>query len=350
MAEEEQQPLVTTGFRRSRSSSIIRTILATGLIAVLTLASVGSVRAEPTTSAPQDPQRQLAALQHRMEQATETYNVARVELRASQVKAAAVRQQMAAQQRKVQALQAQADVMAAAAYRGGNLTEFNSVFSAKGPQTLLDQLSTLQQLSKSQRAQLAALSQEQRRLAAQRATVGAEMAVQTERAAILRAKKSAIESDLSKAKRLAAAAALAAERASRSLVRQPVGTPSFTGPPVTGSGRGAIAVRFAQAQIGKPYSWGAAGPGSYDCSGLTMRAWQAAGVGLPHSSRMQYGSSPKVARSQLRPGDLVFFYSPISHVAIFVGGNTAIGAPQSGDVVRYQSISSMAYVGATRPG
>lgn len=340
---------MTTGFRRSRRSAVLLAPLAAGLIAALTLLPVESVRAEPSAAARQNPQRQLAALQHRMTQATEAYNVARIELRASQAKATALRLQLAAQRKEVRALQARADVMAAAAYRGGNLTQLNSMLSADGAQTLLDQLSTLVHLSTSQRVQLTALSQAQRRLEAQRAAIGTEVVVQTKREATLRASKTAIEADLRKARALAAAAAAIAERATRSRPRASV-TVTFPVLAAGASGRGAIAVRFAQSQLGKPYLWGADGPGSYDCSGLTLRAWGAAGVSLPHSSRMQYGSSPKVSRSQLRPGDLVFFYSPISHVGIFVGGNTTIGAPQSGDVVKYQSISTMNYVGATRPG
>lgn len=315
---------------------------------MLILSMAGSVRAAPTSATPQNPQRQLAALQHRMEQATESYDLARVELKASQAKAAAVRAQMVLQQEQVRALQAQVDALAASAYRGGNLNQFNSVFSADGPQALLDRLSTLQSLSKTQRAQVSALSRAQRKLEAQRAAVAKELAVQTKREATLRAKKTAIESDLAKAKRLLAAATAMAERASRSGARR--STQSFPTLPVTGSGRGAVALRFAYAQMGKPYAWGAAGPSAYDCSGLTMASWRAAGVSLPHSSRMQYSSSPHVSSSQLRPGDLVFFGSPISHVAIFVSGDTAIGAPTFGDVVRYQRISSMGYVGATRPG
>jgi cell wall-associated NlpC family hydrolase len=103
--------------------------------------------------------------------------------------------------------------------------------------------------------------------------------------------------------------------------------------------------------MGKPYQYGAAGPSSFDCSGLTMYSWAAAGVSLPHSSSMQSHSGRQVSRTDLQPGDLVFFGSPISHVGIFVSGDTIIGAPTTGDVVRYQSISGMGmpYAGAVRP-
>ncbi|MGB9376552.1 MAG: NlpC/P60 family protein [Mycobacteriales bacterium] len=338
---------MTIGLRRFRISNLIRTFLAAGTAVALTLTMTGSALADPATSN-SNPQRQLAALQHRVEQATELYDSAREELKASQVRAAAVLKAMAAQEKKVQALQVQVNELAAAAYRGGNLSAFNSLFSADGAQNLLDELSTLQSLSKSQRAQIRDLAAAQRQLNAQRNAVATEISVQSRREATLKAKKSAIEADLRKAKSISAAAANMAERASRSAPRRSY--QAFPVLPVTGSGRGAIALRFAYAQMGKPYGWGASGPGSYDCSGLTMASWRAAGVSLPHSSRMQSQSSPRVSRSQLQPGDLVFFGSPVSHVGIFVSGNTIIGAPTFGDVVRYQSISSMSYATATRPG
>jgi len=131
----------------------------------------------------------------------------------------------------------------------------------------------------------------------------------------------------------------------------PRSTPPPPPPPPAGSSRAGVAVATARAQIGKPYVWGATGPNSFDCSGLTSYAWKAAGVILPRTSREQYAAGVKVARSALRPGDLVYFGSPIYHVALYVGNNTMISAPQPGDVVKYQSLNAFSdYAGATRPG
>jgi cell wall-associated NlpC family hydrolase len=122
---------------------------------------------------------------------------------------------------------------------------------------------------------------------------------------------------------------------------------SYNGP---ASGRAAVAVRFAYAQLGKPYSYGASGPNSYDCSGLTMRAWGAAGVSLSHNAASQQGETRYVSRGALQPGDLVFFGSPAYHVAIYIGGGRIIAAPHTGDVVKIQSLSSMpSYSGGGRP-
>jgi cell wall-associated NlpC family hydrolase len=120
---------------------------------------------------------------------------------------------------------------------------------------------------------------------------------------------------------------------------------STAGPP---SSRAAVAVAAAYKQLGAPYDWAADGPQAFDCSGLTAYVWAAAGVTLPHSSQAQYAVGSHVSRSQLAPGDLVFFGDPIHHVGIYVGNGDMIDAPQTGDVVRVQSIDRPDYTGAVR--
>jgi cell wall-associated NlpC family hydrolase len=120
--------------------------------------------------------------------------------------------------------------------------------------------------------------------------------------------------------------------------------------PISGSGRGARALAYAKAQLGEPYVRNAAGPSSWDCSGLTMRAWGSVGVSLPHSSGQQYNRGRPVARSDLQLGDLVFFYSDISHVGLYAGNGRVIHAPRPGKSVEYIKISYMPYAGARRPG
>lgn len=114
--------------------------------------------------------------------------------------------------------------------------------------------------------------------------------------------------------------------------------------------KGRRAVRFARRQIGDRYRYGATGPSSWDCSGLTRGAWKSVGVSLPHSSRMQYKRGKRVSRSNLRKGDLVFFYSRPSHVGIYAGNGRVIHASRPGKPVGYGKISSMPYKGARRPG
>jgi peptidoglycan DL-endopeptidase CwlO len=122
-------------------------------------------------------------------------------------------------------------------------------------------------------------------------------------------------------------------------------------PPPSSGAPGTIAVNLALAQVGKPYQWAGNGPHSFDCSGLTRFAWQAAGVTIPRHSGAQFSQLTKVTRSELRPGDLVFFYSPISHVGLYVGNGQIVEAPSTGNVVQVRDINQSwrTPVGYSRP-
>ena len=129
---------------------------------------------------------------------------------------------------------------------------------------------------------------------------------------------------------------------SRGVVRLPSDVPV--------SGRAAAAVKYALAQVGDSYVYGAAGPSAFDCSGLTMMAWAQAGVGLPHSSSAQMGSGTPVSSSSLQPGDLVFYYSPVSHVGMYIGNGMIVHAANPSSGVTTAPVNSMPYSGAVRPG
>ncbi|WP_205739845.1 C40 family peptidase, partial [Georgenia sp. SYP-B2076] len=125
----------------------------------------------------------------------------------------------------------------------------------------------------------------------------------------------------------------------------PKPAPAPVAPAPAPSGAGEVAIAWARQQIGTPYGWGAVGPDSYDCSGLTMRAFQQAGINLPRTSRAQYGAGSKVPVSQLAVGDLVFWSnngsaSGIYHVAIYTGGNMRLHAPRPGTPVQEVSMMS----------
>jgi cell wall-associated NlpC family hydrolase len=149
-----------------------------------------------------------------------------------------------------------------------------------------------------------------------------------------------------RADRAARAEAPTAKRPSAGTAAAPTRT---VGPTAAASRGAAAAVATAVAQVGDPYAYGATGPGAFDCSGLTMYAWRAAGRSLPHSSRMQFAAGGRVAKSALLPGDLVFYYSPIHHVGIYVGNGRIVDAANPRTGVRVAGLDSMPFTGAVRP-
>jgi cell wall-associated NlpC family hydrolase len=139
--------------------------------------------------------------------------------------------------------------------------------------------------------------------------------------------------------------------ASRPLVRvaaaaAPATAPPPAAPPLSAAAR---AVETALKELGKPYRYGALGPSTFDCSGLTKFAYGAAGIVLPHSAAAQYGSGRRVNRNQLQPGDLIFWRG-LGHVGMYVGGGRMVHAPQTGELVTITSIDQGTYLGAVRPG
>lgn len=123
------------------------------------------------------------------------------------------------------------------------------------------------------------------------------------------------------------------------------------GPPPPVSSMASIAVNAAQSQLGVPYRFAAESPGvAFDCSGLTKYAWGQAGVYLPHQSAAQYASIPHISQGDVQPGDLIFYKTPIGHVAIYIGGGSMIHAPRTGDVVKIAAVDWARVVGIGRPG
>ncbi len=133
------------------------------------------------------------------------------------------------------------------------------------------------------------------------------------------------------------------------VARKPAGDPDANAkpPPVDWGASQALAI--ARAQLGKPYVWAADGPDTFDCSGLTMYAWGKVGISMIHYAGSQYNQFPHVPKTQLQPGDLVFFGAPIHHVGIYEGGGIMIDAPETGENVRRDSIYRRDYAGASRP-
>jgi cell wall-associated NlpC family hydrolase len=321
------------------------------LVAFVAVPASGAL-ADPHIS-PAAARRELDRLDAQVDAAVESYDQARIQLAAAQRTAAAVQARVARAEARLRVLRKAMGGIASAAYQSGGIDSFVTLMTSADPQTFLDQATTLDQIARDQAGQLRELRGAAHRLKAEqdaaRQAVEATRTVERRLASIKRDVEAKlarqqtlldiVETRAARAARAARLAALAASRASRSSGRAYHGS---------ASGRAKVAVAEAYRQLGKPYRWGASGPSSFDCSGLTMWAWGHAGVSLPHSSRAQYSQGRHVSYGELQPGDLVFFGHPIHHVGIYVGGGQYIAAPHTGDVVGFRSMSRGDYAGATR--
>ena len=343
-----------------------RSLLAGLLLAVFGISVLpGSAAAGPKANLNQV-QRQVDQLNRQAEQAAERYNNAKVELTDTTRQLRAARNKYAATHRRLDAMQLLVGRIAVASYKSGGLDSSVQLLLSDDPTGFLRQAADLTQVTKHQDHLLADMQTARLSAAVDRKAVAEQQARAKDLQGEIAAEKRTIEGKLATARALlgrleakqraqlmsvrqaatdrALGARSDAMRASRS--SRDGDFPTYDGP---ASGRAAVAVKTAFAQLGDPYQWGAAGPGSFDCSGLTMYSWGAAGVSLPHSSSAQYSAVPHVSISNLQPGDLVFYYSPISHVGIYIGGGRVIDAPYPGLSVHISGLYSMPLVGAGRP-
>ena len=306
----------------------------------------------PTTAA--DAQTQLDQVQRDAEALTEQWHAARDEVDArkqevSRMEAAVGPAQAlaAAARADEEAYRKQVDVVTMATFESGNLDQLDAMLAARSPQDFLDQMSALETISSEYRTVLTTLITKTGE--ADRAQTDAATAVARAQAAVAEAAQA--EQQLGDRKRDADARIATAEHLLRALSpdqRRERNGPTVSAPAISGTGIGVSALRAAASQLGKPYRWGAEGPGSYDCSGLTSWAFGRAGVTLPRSSSQQALVGTPVSWNEMQPGDLVFYYRPVSHVGIYAGDGKFINAPESGDVVRYQNVSRSAFSGARR--
>jgi len=319
--------------------SLARRSLVLAAVAATALAVIpgGTATAAPT---PAEIERNVSALGIKLNATNEQYNSANVLLAQSRARQTALAAQIKTYSVRTDAYEKRVGEIAAAAYRGGNPSAFNAIMGGGSPDTVLQQLAVLDILTRDQRNSLAGLMEAKKPLDAAKRKLDAEVLKQAAQEKKLRDSKTQLNTDLVKWEGMRAQLGT---RASRSTDREPA--PVYDGP---ATGRGATVVKFAYAQIGKPYVFGADGPGSFDCSGLTLAAWSKAGVSLPHSARQQYNQEPHVSKANLQPGDIVFFYE-FSHNGIYVGNGKVVHAPEPGDNVKLANMSVMPFAGAARP-
>ena len=316
----------------------------------------------PSASADPDPSiaevsDRVGQLQHEAEQAIERYNTINEQVADARDALSAVRSDVRSQRKETEDLRGQVEqlVLAQAESTGGVDTAAR-LLGADDPDTFVASMLAMESYSdqtadmltsyENSRAQLELRQQQaQGQLAeieeaeAQAADDKAEALDKAEAADELLA-----ELEEERAARIAEQQASATSRTTSRVPQAPVPAAPAA------SGNAGTAVATALAQVGDPYSYGAAGPDAFDCSGLTMFAWRAAGVSLPHSSSMQAGMGVPVSPSAMQPGDLVFYYSPISHVGMYIGGGRIVHAPNSSTVVQVVGVNTMPLAAVRRVG
>ena len=327
-------------------------------------------------------QAQGAVLHDKAEIATERYDAARATYDRLTAQERTLRRHISALAHRQKKLQAKLDSRIGVMYRQGPLGVLGLLLDVHSIEGFVTAMHAMTELSRHDTATVLELKRSRaeavvahtslvaaraqagaskRAMAASAATVKAQFAQETKVLAGLKAdvkrliaEKKAREAAIARAKARAAlararAALLAQGRAGSRAYRSFLGSNSFGGNPPA-SGRGAKAVWWAERQLGRPYRWGAAGPYSFDCSGLVMWAYRHVGVSLPHHAASQIGHGQRVSRGNLQPGDLVFFGYPIHHVGMYVGGGDFIEAPYTGASVRISSLGHRGdFAGACRP-
>lgn len=331
---------------RKRITSIIAACGATALGGSLLVA--GPTHANPDID---DVKVRVERLYHQAEQASERYNDARVELQRTEGRLETLRADLARQEEHVETVRARVASSVVAQYQGSSLSTSAQAFLSEDTDEFLDQLVTQAAFDDQQAQLMAEFATQVKQLELREAAAERELAEVAEIEEDLATEKAEIEKNADAAEELLAE--LEAEEAAR--VVQPSRTaerPALNPAPsnVEASGRAGAAVSYALAQVGDAYVYGATGESAFDCSGLTMRAWAQAGVSLPHSSSAQMSAGPSVPSSSLQPGDLVFYYSPVSHVGIYIGNGQIVHAANPSTGVQVTGVFSMPFSGAVRPG
>ncbi|MEU9120306.1 NlpC/P60 family protein [Streptomyces sp. NPDC048506] len=364
--------LIGGGSRSARTARTAATLALAGAATATAAGGTGQAAPQPTPAQVKD---RVDALYQEAEVATQNYNGAKEAADHAREELSRLQDEAARRTRKLNTARAELGTLAASQYRSGGVDPTVQLLLSADPQRYLDGAAVLERTGSHQATAMAGYARrlgsvrqvrEQAEHTAQR-LVSTEARLKKHRVTVVR-KLDAAEQLLSRLtaeqrQRMAGGgdsrAAGGAGRADRGTGRGdgllggiPAGAAATAAAAVTAqapNSRAARAVSFAYAALGKPYVWGATGPSAYDCSGLTQAAWKSGGVSLPRTTYTQISSGPRIDRSQLAPGDLVFFYSGISHVGLYIGDGKMIHAPHPGAPVRIAPIDQMPFAGATRP-
>jgi cell wall-associated NlpC family hydrolase len=316
------------------------TVVAVFAAAAIVLLPGAVAHADPSVA---EIEAQINQVWNEAEPLIEKYNAVHEDYQKNQVKQAQLLATIQPLQVQVDLAQARIGAMAAQLYMGGHIDALNVILSSTSPGQLAAQLGYVDQVARDQQSQVQGASDLKAQYDAQKAPIDALVADLGKQDADLKAQRTAIETKLNDLQQLRIKAYGAGGGGTGSF--RPWACPSQYLPTA-----GYKAANFACQQAGKPYVWAAAGPGSYDCSGLTLAAWKQVGVYLPHNAAEQRHSMPSVSRADLRIGDLVFYYATLHHVAIYVGDGKVMSAPTFGDHVRMVTMDSYPINSYGRPG
>jgi len=343
---------------RRRTHPVARLVLAALVASVATVGAATLSSAAPSRQEVERARERLDALNQELSLLVEDYNQAHLRLEAVQERLQDVKAQADRARTTADRATASLNASAALAYRSVG-SQFAVLFDATSLADFSDRLEFIGSMAQadSDLAVQAELARQEARWTAEelQAVVAEHEGVLAE----LDTQQATIEERVAEARELyetldrkyhdALAAQAAAEAAAQEAATS--GGGGTIAPPPAPNGNVAAVLAAAYSVIGLPYQWGGTSPETgFDCSGFTAWAWSHAGVYLPHSSAAQYSSLPQVAREDLQPGDLLFFYSPISHVSIYVGGDRMIHSPHTGSTVSVVSVYWDSFVGAARPG
>lgn len=329
--------------RRPKQPSRTRVTVLTATAAAAVALTSQAAQAAPKPSKDQV-KAKTDALYEQAEKATEEYDGAKEKQKKLQKEISDLQDKVARSQDRLNTLRDGLGSLASAQYRSGGIDPSVQLFLSSNPDDYLDKASTLDQLSAQQVEQLKKVQAKQRELAQQREEASAKLKDLADTRTELSKKKKEVQAKLGQAQKLLntltaqekAALAAKEERASRASARSALGDAK------PASGRAGAAFQVAQTKIGTPYVYGASGPSSFDCSGLTSWAYAQAGVSIPRTSEAQANIGTRIySQSDLQIGDLVFFFGDLHHVGLYAGNGQILHAPRTGTVVRYESMSTI---------
>jgi cell wall-associated NlpC family hydrolase len=317
--------------------------VATATAATVTLGPSAVAHASPKPTLAQTKQ-EIAQLNQQSDKLTEQYDGSTEQLATLQKQVNQLQAQITTEQSHLNSLENSMGLVAAAQYRSGGVDQTLQLMLSQHPDQFLSETGTLSQIGSVQAASIAQIKQQQQQLAQDKQQAANELNQLQSTRKQQAAQRASLQAKLRQKQQLLNTLTAA----QRTAVEGPVTNSTAPSSLPAVSGRAAEAIAYAKSKLGDPYSYGATGPGEFDCSGLAQAAWAAAGVSIPRTTYEQEDALPSVPESDLQPGDLVFFYD-FEHVGIYVGDGTVIHAPQEGEDVQYAPISSMPYAGAARP-